>query len=158
MWGCGRHRTVQGMGDVLGAKQLLAESLSEGGAQRFGAVTGQQFVQALDIPYPQPWAPISEFGEVVQRRSAQFEQMLALQVALGTLTRHRRHLLSAVFGQVGALAGGEQPPVDGFKAPGHDANPLPIQVQGAGDADRLRRHRIAVTLVGHDAGRTDHDR
>jgi hypothetical protein len=130
---------MQGMSDVLGAKHLFAESLRKGGAQRRAAVPSQQLVQTLDIAQPQPWATIGKLGEVVQRRSAELEQMLTLQVALGPLTRHCGDLLRAVLGRVGVFAGGEQAGMDGFKAPGHDAYPLAVQVQGAGDADRLRR-------------------
>lgn len=71
------------MSDVLGTEELLAEPLRERRAQRLAAMTSKQFMQPLDIARPQPRTPVGEFGELIKGRPAEFEQMLALQVALG---------------------------------------------------------------------------
>src|SRR6516225_10717246 len=96
------------MSDVLGAKQLFGEPLREGGAQRLSAIACEQLVQPLDVAQPQPRAPVGELGEVLERRSAKLEQVLALQVALGALARNRSELLGTVFGQIRVCARGEQ--------------------------------------------------
>jgi len=88
----------------------------------------------MHIAHPQSRATVGELGEILERGSADLEQMLALQVALGTLAGDRRHELGAVLGQRRARAGFELPWMDGLEAAGEDPHPRAIQVQRPGDA------------------------
>ncbi len=64
-----RRFAVQGMSDVLGAEQLRVESLREGGTQRLAAVTGEQFVQLLDIAHPPLGPSVHDLGEEISAAS-----------------------------------------------------------------------------------------
>ena len=90
--------------DVLGADRLLGEAALEGRAQRGVAVRLQERVQPLDIADPRARAPMRELGEIRERRGAEIEQMLALQIAPRALAGDGRHALRAVLGQDRARA------------------------------------------------------
>lgn len=47
-------------------------------------------VQALDLGTPRPRAPMGQLGEIRERRRAEIEEMLALQVATGALAAECR--------------------------------------------------------------------
>src|SRR2546422_4658153 len=137
---------------------LFRSPALEGGAQRSLAVQLQELVQPVDVADPDLRAPVRELGEVLERGAPEGEEMLALQVPLGSLARHSGDVPGAMLGQDRLLAGRELPRVDGLVAPGDDADLVAVEVERAGDADGLGWHRVRVRVVQDHAGRPDEDR
>lgn len=58
-------------------------------------------MQPLDFGNPRPRATMRELGQIRQRRGADIDQILTLQVAAGRFAGDRRHALGAMLGQDG---------------------------------------------------------
>lgn len=84
---------------VLVTVVSVGDAALEGRAQRALPVALQQLVQPLDVARPHARPPVRQLGQVLQRYAADPEQVLALEIALGTLARHRRDVLRAVLGE-----------------------------------------------------------
>jgi hypothetical protein len=75
------------MRDVFRADRLVGEAPLEGRPQGAVAMTLQQLVQVLDVVDPGPRTAVRELGQIRQRRRAQINQMLSLEIAPGALPR-----------------------------------------------------------------------
>src|SRR4029453_1548160 len=84
-----RHRRAEIVRDVLGADRLLGETTLKRGAQCPIAVSLQEGVQALDFGNPRTRAPMRQLGEIGERRGAEINQMLTLQIAAGAFAGDR---------------------------------------------------------------------
>ena len=132
-----------------------ASAALEGGAQRRVAVRLQERVEPLDFVNPRARPPMRQLGQIRERRGAEIDQMLPLQIAPRALAGDGRHALGAMLGQDRALAGLEFPLMVGTEPAGDDPHAIAIEIQRARQANRVRRHRVRMAVVHHDAGRTD---
>jgi hypothetical protein len=78
----------------------------------------------MHVAHPQARAPVREFGEVLKGGPPESEQMLTLQVALGTPSGDGGDELRPVLGQHRAGARFELPGVLGLETSGDDPHPL----------------------------------
>lgn len=145
------------MRHVLGPGRLLGQPASEGGSPRVLAVRGEQVVQTIDIADPDAGTSRRELGQVLERRTPELEQVLALQIALSALPRDGRHVLRAMLGQRRFRPGFEQPLMDGFVPACDDPDPIAIQQQRPRDPDRVGWHRVGMRVMHDGRRRPDHD-
>jgi hypothetical protein len=68
-----------------GTEYLLFDSFLHRSAENFGIVTLQHVVQPIHIVEPLPGPPMNDLGKVVKSRLSQFQELLALQIALAAL-------------------------------------------------------------------------
>jgi len=108
---------------------------------------GSAKTQALHIAQPQPRPAMGELGRMLQRWTAELQQVFALQVALGAFAGDRCHLLGTVLWESGTATWLDDTRMRGLEAARYDTNPLAVQELRARDADCLRRHGIGSSLV-----------
>jgi hypothetical protein len=113
-------------------------------AQGLLTVLLQQVVKPVDVADPHPRSAMRELGQILQRLATDLEEVLALHVALGPLARRRGHALGPMLGQGRLGRRTEQARMGGLVTAGHDTHTLPVQVEGAWNPHRVRRHRVLV--------------
>jgi hypothetical protein len=136
---------------------MLRDAARQGAAHRVIPVRGEQRVKAIDVAQPDLRPPMRELRQIRERLGSQLQQMLALQIALGPFAGHRGDVLGAMLRQDRALAGLEFPLMRDLEAARHDPHAVAIEIQGAGDADGVRQHRVRMRVVDHLRGGADDD-
>ena len=115
-------------------------------------------MESVDIAEPDPGPAMRELGQILQGRTAQGQQVLALEIALGPFAGDGGHVLGAMLRQGGFRAPYPLALVRGLEAASDNPDALAIEEQRPRNADRLRRHRVRVGVVQDLGGGPDDDR
>ena len=115
-------------------------------------------MQPIHIVEPLPGPPMNDLREVVESKLSEFQELLALQIALAALPRYRRYQGRAMRRERGALVRNEFPRMGDFLSARHDAHAISIQVQRRRHANGLGRHRVGMAIMQDGAGRAYIDR
>ena len=136
------------MRDVFGADGLLGEAPFERRAQRGITVGLQERVEPLDLRDPRARTPVGQLREIRERRGAEIDQMLTLEIPTRSLAGHGGHALRTMLRQ--DRPGSRLPlaRVLGAEATSHDADAIAIEVQRAGQP---RSRRVASNTDGRRA-------
>src|SRR2546430_14556748 len=102
----------------------------------------QDVVQPIDVVEPLPGPAMNDLREVEESRLSEFQQLLALQITLASLSGYRRHQSRALCSERGTLVGNEFPWMVDFISARHDAYAIGIQVQRRRHANGLGRHGV----------------
>ena len=93
---------------------------------------------------------MDDLRQIAKHRRPQVQQLLALQIPLAALARHRGHQGRSMLGQRRALVRSEFPRMHRLPlTTGHNPHPVSIEVQRRWHADGFGRHRVAVPIVQH---------
>src|ERR1700730_2952859 len=146
------ERALQEALYVRSTKYLFFESFLHSSAENFGTVGLQNVVKSINVVEPLPGPAMNDLGEVEERRLSQFQQLLALQIALTSLAGHRGYHRGAMRRKRGTFVGNEFPWMHHFVPARDDADPIGVQVQRPRHADGFRGHRVRMPIVQHCSG------
>lgn len=140
----------------MGAEEPALDGELEGRGHLVFAEALEEVEEDLDLGGPGPRVLVDDLGEERLGVAAQGEELLALHVEAAAPSGDRREQRGALAGQIARARGGPAAFVEGLVLPRLDAHRRLGDEERRGEADRLRRHRVAVALVLDHRGRADH--